>query len=268
MTEPRGVWVYAVCDDMAAKDLGQFTGVGGGLVRGISAHGLTAVAGDVPLAEFGESALRRNLEDVTWLEATARTHHHVIDVLGQRGPLVPMRLATVYAADAGVAAMLDERAEDFRVTLSRVSAHQEWGVKAYEAQSPERGNPARPAAGGSSGTGTAAGPGSSYLQRRRDELSARKQVRHDAMASAEMIHARLCRYASETRLHPPQAPQLTGSRAPMILNAAYLLEDERGDEFAAVVAALALEHPGVRLELTGPWPPYSFTGPPEGSGQG
>src|SRR5258708_487724 len=156
MTEPRGVWVYAVCDDMAAKDLGQLTGVGGELVRGISAHGLTAVAGDVPLAEFGESALRRNLEDVTWLEATARTHHHVIDVLGQRGPLVPMRLATVYAADAGVAAMLDERAEDFRATLGRVSAHQEWGVKAYEAQSPERGNPARPVAvrappGGASG---------------------------------------------------------------------------------------------------------------------
>src|SRR5258708_14564510 len=97
MTEPRGVWVYAVCDDMAAKDLGQLTGVGGELVRGISAHGLTAVAGDVPLAEFGESALRRNLDDVTWREATAKPHHHVIDVLAQRGPLVPIRLATLAA---------------------------------------------------------------------------------------------------------------------------------------------------------------------------
>jgi hypothetical protein len=271
MTEPRGVWVYAVCDDIAAERLGQLTGVGGGLVRGISAHGLTAVAGDVPLAEFGESALRRNLEDVTWLEATARTHHHVIDALGQRGPLVPMRLATVYAEDAGVVAVLDERAADFRAALSRVSAHREWGVKAYAAQSPERGHPARPAAGAPAAggpAGRAAGPGASYLRQRRDELSARKQARHDAMASAEMIHAQLCRYASESRLHPPQAPQLTGSRAQMILNAAYLLDDERGDEFAAAVAALAQEHPGVRLELTGPWPPYSFAGPPEGSGQG
>jgi hypothetical protein len=205
MTEPRGVWIYAVCDDIAAERLGQLTGVGGRLVRGISAHGLTAVAGDVPLAEFGESALRRNLEDLTWLEATARTHHRVIDALGQRGSLVPMRLATVYAGDASVVTMLDERAADFRATLSRVSAHQEWGVKAYAAPSPERGNPARPAAGGSTGTGPAAGPGASYLRQRRDELSARKQARHDAMASAEIIHAQLCRYASETRLHPPQS---------------------------------------------------------------
>src|SRR5260221_916186 len=185
MTEPRGVWVYAVCDDMAAKDLGQLTGVGGELVRGISAHGLTAVAGDVPLAEFGESALRRNLEDVTWLEATARTHHHVIDVLGQRAPLVPMRLATVYAADASVAAMLDERAADFRAALSRVSAHQEWGVKAYAVQSPERGHPARPTAGAPAAgapAARAARPRASYLRQRRGGGLGAQQTRPPARA--------------------------------------------------------------------------------------
>ncbi len=257
MTEPRGVWVYAVCDDIATERLGRLPGVGGGPVRTICARGLTALVGDVPLAEFGESALRRNLEDLPWLEATARAHHHVIDEFGQRGPLVPMRLATVYADDAGVVAMLDERAADFRAALSRTSAHQEWGVKAYAAQPPERVLPARPATGGSSGAGT------SYLRQRRDDLSARQRVRHDAMASAEMIHARLSGLASETRLHAPQAPQLTGRRAQMILNAAYLLDDTRSDEFAAAVAALAQEHQAVQLELTGPWPPYSFAGLPE-----
>jgi hypothetical protein len=75
-----------------------------------------------------------------------------------------------------------------------------------------------------------------------------------------MIHAELSRHAAEARLHPPQAPQLTGSKAPMILNAAYLLDTGRGEDFAAAVAALAGQHPGLRLELTGPWPPYSFAG--------
>jgi hypothetical protein len=261
MTEPRGVWVYAVSHDVAADRLGQLTGVGCEPVRRLSAGCLTAIAGDVPLAEFGEAALRRNLEDLAWLEATARAHHHVIDALGQQGPLVPMRLATVYADDAGVVAMLDERAADFRAALSRISAHQEWGVKAYAAQPPERVLPGRPATGGSAGR--SAGAGASYLRQRRDELSARQQVRHDAVTSAETIHARLSGLASETRLHAPQAPQLTGRRAQMILNAAYLLDDTRSDEFAAAVAALAQEHQAVRLELTGPWPPYSFAGLPE-----
>jgi Gas vesicle synthesis protein GvpL/GvpF len=263
MTEPHGVWVYAVGDDIATGRIGHLTGVGGGAVRGISAYGLTAVAGDVPLAEFGESALRRNLEDLAWLEATARAHHHVIDALGQQSSLVPMRLATVYASDDGVAAMMDERAADFRAALSRISSRQEWGVKAYAAQPPERGGLAASAPARSSGA--AARPGAAYLQRRRDELSSRSQARSDLLASAETIHVRLSGLAAEVRLHAPQAPQLTGVRARMILNAAYLVDDERSGEFADAVAALAREHPAARLELTGPWPPYSFAGTPERS---
>ncbi len=44
----------------------------------------------------------------------------------------------------------------------------------------------------------------------------------------------------------------------MVLNAAYLLDDDRADSFAAAVRALSDRYPGLRLELTGPWPPYSF----------
>src|SRR5262249_2577464 len=58
------------------------------------------------------------------------------------------------------------------------------------------------------------------------------------------------------------------NKAHMVLNASYLLDDQRADDFAAAVAALAEQHPGVRLELTGPWPPYSFAGPEEGGRQG
>jgi hypothetical protein len=98
------------------------------------------------------------------------------------------------------------------------------------------------------------------LRRRRDQLAAQKSARRESLASAEIVHAELARHAAQARLHPPQAPQLTGSKAPMILNASYLLDDGRGEAFAAVVAALAEQQPGVRLELTGPWPPYSFAG--------
>jgi hypothetical protein len=52
----------------------------------------------------------------------------------------------------------------------------------------------------------------------------------------------------------------------MILNAAYLLDSARREDFAAAVTALAGRHPGVRLELTGPWPPYSFAGAGEEGG--
>jgi hypothetical protein len=243
-------------DSVIAASLGQLRGVGGGPVRAIAGAGLTAVAENVGLGEFGADALRSNLEDMAWLEATARAHHRVIGAVAQQGPLVPMRLATVYESDASLAAMLADRGADFHAALARISGREEWGVKAYTAR---RSEPAASEDGaGSPGTGT--GAGAAYLQRRRDHLAAQKDARRDVLACAEAVHHELSRYAVGTRLHPLQSPQLTGTKEPMILNAAYLLDESRGEDFAAVVTALGERSPGVRLELTGPWPPYSFAG--------
>jgi hypothetical protein len=250
-----GKWVYAVAEDVDVTPFAQIKGVGGKGVRTIAAAGLTAVAEDVGLAEFGAEALRRNLEDLDWLETTARAHHRVIDAIAQQGPLVPMRLATVYSSDAHIAAMLEERGADFRSALRRISGRVEWGVKAYTDRRPTASDESA-ASSAPSGPGT--GAGAAYLRRRRDQLAAQKDARRETLASAEEVHAELSRYAAESRLHPPQAPQLTGSKAPMVLNAAYLLDSARHEDFAAAVAALADQHPGLRLELTGPWPPYSF----------
>jgi hypothetical protein len=99
-----------------------------------------------------------------------------------------------------------------------------------------------------------------YLKRRRAQLSAGQDFRRSAVASAQAVHSELSGRAAQARLYPPQAAQLTGNRAPMLLNAAYLLDASSATGFASVVADAATAHPELRLELTGPWPPYSFTG--------
>jgi hypothetical protein len=278
VAEATGVWIYAIAETVGPASLGEVSGVGGGPVRRVEAAGLMAIVQDVGLDTYGESALRRNLEDLAWLEAAARAHHRVIDAVGRLTPVVPMRLATVYSDDAGVRTVLAERGADFHQALRRIGTRREWGVKAYEVpKSGTGGAPGGPAAGpatagpatagpaaAGAGTGTGAGTGAAYLQRRRSELSAHQDARRAAWRSAQQVHGELSRLAAENRMHAPQAPQLTGTREPMILNAAYLLDDGRGDDFAAAVSALAEQYPGVRLELTGPWPPYSFAGPDEG----
>src|SRR5262252_3812349 len=227
--EPNGIWVYAISERVDLTLLAQIKGVGGRQIRTVAAAGLTAVAEYVGLAEFGEEALRRNLEDLDWLEMTARAHHRVIDAVAQQGPLVPMRLATVYSGDAPIAAMLTERGADFRSALRRISGRVEWGVKAYADRRPDASDDSAVTAGASR---PGSGAGAAYLQRRRNQLTAQKTARRETLASADVIHAELSRYADETRVHTPQAPQLTGIKAPMILNAAYLLDSARGEELA------------------------------------
>ena len=253
MTDGLGVWAYAITDQGGGANLSRLTGVAGATVRSVAASGFTVLVSDVDLAEFGEVALRRNLEDLAWLEEVARAHHHVIDAAIRLFPLLPTRLATVYSSHAAMAAALARRQEELRAALRRVGGRVEWGVKTYAAPVQAGGETARGEVG-------AGGAGLAYLKRRRAQLNAGERSARAALAGARAVHEELSGRAAQARLHPPQSPQLSGNQMPMLLNTAYLLDASASDGFASAVAAAATAHPELRLELTGPWPPYSFAG--------
>lgn len=253
MTE-HGCWVYGITGPGPVPDLGDLRGVAGGAVRAVSAGTLTALVSDVDLDEFGAEALSRNLEDLDWLERVARAHHHVIETASRLLPVLPVGLTAVYTSEASMAEALRERRQEFAEALALVSGRVEWGVKAYpQPPSSERIVTDSPAP-------TDSGAGLAYLKRRRQQLNARQDSRREAAESAHAVHAALAGHAAGARLHPPQAPRLSGSDTPMVLNAAYLLDADDDAGFPAAVDAAAADHPELRLELTGPWPPYSFAG--------
>jgi hypothetical protein len=270
MSDDLGIWAYAITEDSAGTDVSWLTGVAGAQVRAATAAGLTVLVSDVGLGEFGEVALRRNLEDLDWLEGVARAHHEVIAAASTMFPLLPTRLATVYSSDESMAAVLDGRREELLAAMRRAGGRVEWGVKAYavrESEQPEAKRPeVAPAEGGAPADAGGRGAGLAYLKRRKAQLSARAESQRSAAAGAHAVHGHLSRHAAEARLHPPQSPQLSGDRRPMMLNAAYLVDADNGTGFASEVAAAADEHPELDLNLTGPWPPYSFTGEDEDGG--
>ena len=86
----EAVWLYAVVHGDGAEDrIARLRGVAGEPVRAVADGGLLAAVGTVALDEFGEEAVRRNLEDLDWLAAKARAHDAVImpvTQLGTKGP--------------------------------------------------------------------------------------------------------------------------------------------------------------------------------------
>jgi hypothetical protein len=101
-------------------------------------------------------------------------------------------------------------------------------------------------------------PGTSYLRQRRAQLSGRDEARRATVANAEAIHRALAQWADADRRHPAQAPGLSGRADWMVLNGTYLVSEDFGARFTDAVAVLARRYPDIELELTGPWPPYSF----------
>jgi hypothetical protein len=215
-------------------------------VRTIVQGGLVAYVSTVPLDQFGEEPLRRSLEDLDWVAETARAHHWVVDTVAAATPTAPVRLVTVYESDDQVRDLLERCADDFRAVLALVAGRREWGVKAYAAPASEE-----------CGEEHSDKSGAAYLRRRQASLRGREEARRKALARAEHIHAALASAAVGSRRHRAQDPMLSGRTDWMLLNGAYLVDEGREEEFAALVGELGGD--GVEVTLTGPWAPYSFT---------
>ncbi|GHE42870.1 gas vesicle protein [Streptosporangium violaceochromogenes] len=260
-TAATGVYLYAVAEEATGAGPVDLTGVEGIPVRTITRAGLVAYVSTVPLDRFGEEPLRRSLEDLDWVEETARAHHGVVEAVAETAPAAPVRLATVYSGDGQVRDLLDRRRDDFRAVLSQIAGRREWGVKAYAGQATSSPGGV-PAASGAAGTERpekseeAESPGKAYLRRRQASLRGREERWREAAARADHVHAALAAVAAADRRHRPQDPRLSGRPEWMVLNGAYLVEEGREEEFAAVLDTLRGQ--GLDLQLTGPWAPYSF----------
>ena len=215
----RVVWVYAITDDLGPRQFAGLAGVGGERVRTVAEAGLTAVVGSVEARAFGEDALASLLGGLDNIERVGRAHHQVIARAAAGGaPVLPLRLATVYPDDDTVRALLARRRGEFAGLLARFQDTVEWGVQIY-------------------------GP-------------AGQQDGVDSLA--DTIDWVLADIADASQRQPAVNPRYVRGPEQMILNAAYLLRGDRASEFVAAAHALAGAGAGVRADLNGPWPPYSF----------
>ncbi len=96
--------------------------------------------------------------------------------------------------------------------------------------------------------------------RRRAATQQREAAAEEGARTADGFHEALGTVVVAGRRLAPQDRQLSGHSGEMVLNGTYLVDDTHIDAFRAAVDRLAETHPRVRVELGGPWPPYSFAG--------
>jgi hypothetical protein len=248
-------YLYAITREVEASALDGVVGIGGGTLDVVEHRGLRAVVSDVGLEDFGEDGLKRNLEDLAWLEKVAREHDAVVSAVARAGPTAPLRLATICLDDNGVRARLEEWHDQLRDVLDRVEGNLEWSVKAFARSQPVAEQP-----GGSESSAAASTPGAgaAYLKRKREQVLQRQQTEEQALRLADEVHSVLSRRSVASRRLPAQDPRLTGHEGTMTLNGAYLVPQRSADAFAAQIASLAEQFPEAHLQAGGPWPPYSF----------
>jgi hypothetical protein len=235
----------------------------GGPVETVTCDGLAAVVSCVPLSEFGDEHLKENLEKMPWLERTARAHEAVIEVVRTRCTMIPMRLCTLFRSRQAICDMLSREAEPLQEALARLAGRSEWGVKVL-ADLP-RIQLSLSSASATHGERDDVSTGRGYLEVRRAERRLAREVETWVRETVHEVHQSLAAAAAIGLRNPVQPRELSGYAEEMVLNGVYLVADSELEEFRNCVDHLNERHStiGLRLELTGPWPPYNFVAAPE-----
>ena len=232
-------------------------GVDGAPVRLVGYRNVVAAVSTAVPADLDEEALSARLERLEELELIARAHHAVVDAVGAHAVTLPFRLATIHLGDAGVVDMLRRNYTGLDSKLERLSGKVELGVKVYidaeSGESASAGPDVEPV-----DAAEAATTGRGYLLLRKQQQRSREDAWQRTAEAASFADTELTNLATVARHHRPQQRPLRPDRGDNVLNAAYLIDAALVETFTARVQDLDSELFGTRVEVTGPWAPYSF----------
>ncbi|MBI4241849.1 MAG: GvpL/GvpF family gas vesicle protein [Candidatus Rokubacteria bacterium] len=259
MAAKSGWYLYAI---LSHEDVPPMAGIDGqSPLSLIAEEGMAALASPVLLAEFGEEALRRNLEDLRWLEEKVCLHESIVEAALAKGPVLPMKFGTIFLNAERIQAVLRRNARRIREALEFLSDKVEWGVKGLASPAALRASVLRNDAAllAMSGEAGRKPPGQAFFLRRKiKESVSAKSLEREEVLSREFLGA-IQTTAVDLAAHPPLVPEAPrGDR--IVLNLACLVRREGVEAFLAVVEQWNRGHTeeGFRLVTSGPWPPYHF----------
>ena len=207
------------------------------------------VMSDAPLDQFGERALAANLSNLDWVSRAAVAHEAVIaSFMPQSDAVVPMKLFTLFTSDDRAVEQLRAGWARVERAVRRLTKHEEWGVRLVfdSARAPVDDAPA------------AVDSGRSYLLTKRREQAATAARSAGMRKIAGDVLKMLRPFARDTRQRPISPPP--DSRSRLLVDAAFLVPRGKAARFqaSALRQAKKIAPAGYALQITGPWPPYSF----------
>lgn len=252
VTQATAVYLYGVSlDTQAATPAG--TKGRRGEVTSAGVDGVHAVEA-VPCGEFlcwvsavdqvaFSQELEKNLENLEWLAVHGIRHQQVVGEIAQNETIVPARFGTLFSSRAALLKDVESRKSALKKVFNRIADSDEWGVKVLVLVEDR---PAKPV------STTAASSGREYLEQKAATI--KKKPERDE-GELEQLASALEKVATDS------APtgRVSGAQPGLLWQATFLVARSRRRQWERVLEDFVKQWEGKRrIEVTGPWPPYSF----------
>lgn len=230
---------------------------------------LEAVVSKVSLEEFASEEIQKKAqEDLNWIKEKALAHEKVIEkAMWKNNKIlntIPMRFGTIFTDKASLIKALKKDYSKIKEALKRIRGRQEWSVKAYlkDKKVFEQMIKNKNQAIKEKEKEIASMPeGLAYFMEEELKKALSKEIEKELNNITEFFFESLKKQAASSVRNKILEKELTGKSEPMVLNAAYLVPEEKIDDFKKELENLnqQIKTKGFYLEYSGPWPAYNFT---------
>ncbi len=247
------------------------------LIKGIDEKGevfvlihreLEAVVSKVSLEEFGSGEVqKRAQEDLGWIKEKAVAHEKIIEqamrINGQTLNVIPMKFGTIFKEKVSLEETLNKDYPMIKKVLDKIRGKQEWSIKVYLKdrriieQIIEEQNEVIKAKKNE----IASWPeGVAFFREEelRDEIV--REFDKELKDIVELIFVSFKKHADQSIKNNILAKEISGKQDPMVLNASYLVLEEKIAGFTKEIENFNQDGTkGLYIEYSGPWPAYNFT---------
>lgn len=262
--EETGFYVYGIVDKVIDENaIDDIMGIDGKhRLMAIKEDDIYAAASPVGLDEYGEGRIDALLEDMVWVEGSARKHFDIQQALFSMGTLIPVKFCTIYTDESNIREYIRTNSADLHHSFSYFSDKDEWTFKAYcdkkrfiEMNMEEERQKLHEQTGSTS-------KGMSYFLAKKLESSLDVLAKDKLIRIRDDIWEHLKIFIEDAVINKNLCRQVTGFNEDMILNASLLVSKEKTGNLAAECRLLEekLNNLNIYFELTGPWPVYNFSG--------
>lgn len=191
-------------------------------------------------ASFSE-ALERNMENLEWLALHGVRHQQVVGEVAGQMAIVPARFGTIFSGEPALVKDVQSRKAALNKVFTRVADADEWGVKVFAEQPAPAAAPVAEARSGKE-----------YLQQKAACL--KKRPERNDQELGELATA-LGKIASDSA----PSGKVSGAQPSLLWQATFLVPRSKRKPWDHALKNFVERWDGQRrIEVNGPWPPYSF----------
>jgi hypothetical protein len=262
MLEERKGLIYLYCITEAKPSRTTFFEETGVKIYPIYLQGVYAIVSKVLSDEFDEESLKKNLNNMEWVERKTRQHEAIIEEIMKNSTVLPFKFATIFETEEKVKRLLRDNNGKLKKVIGELGGKEEWGFKIYcdmtkfknitEKEDERIEEKDREIASASKGKAY-------FLKKKKDEF-VKGIVSERIVEYTKDCFERLKRLTRQAKINKILPKAVTEKEQDMVLNAAFLINKKRIKELERILSYIKTMYSqkGLEFAWTGPWPPYNF----------